>query len=121
MPDDRERSLGRIAWLGPQQITDNGLELHPVVCEDQRGGFRAGTSYGPKGGALPELGPDYYYTMQRYSAKEEAIFAAKTDANTTLRCCNEHAKTERLLGRVGSRKSVSRDKPATGHLRLIDR
>ena len=121
MPDNGDWTIKRIAWLGPQQMTDNGLELHAIVGEDRRGGFHAGTRYGPKGGALPELGPEEFWTVQRYTAKDAAIFAAKTDANTTLRDCNEHAKTEKLLDRVGSRKSATPEKSAASHLRLIDR
>lgn len=121
MPDNSDWTVKRIAWLGPQQMTDGGLELRAVVAEDQRSGFHAGTRYGPKRGALPELGPEDAWVTPRYTAKEEAIIAARTDASTILRCCNEHVRTERLLDRFGSKKSASRDKPATGHLRLIDR
>ena len=113
--------IKRFAWIGPQIMTDNGLELHAVVGEDQRGEFHAGTRYGPRGGAFPELGPEEYWRMNTYKAKEEAIFTAKADATETLRSCNRHARTEALLDKGTTPSSNTKAKPSRNHCRLIDR
>jgi hypothetical protein len=109
-----------VRWVGPQQMTSNGLELHAVVAEDQKGNYRSGTRYGPQGGAMPELGPEDYWCMEVYKVKDEAIFAAKTDATHTWRQCNEHAATEALLVRATTQSPKSK-KPLRSRLRLIDR
>jgi hypothetical protein len=120
MIEDSDWSIKHYAWVGPQQMTANGLELHAVVAVDQRGGFHAGTRYGPKGGALPELGPEEFWSMETYKAKDEAIFAAKTDANQTLQSCNQQARTQALLDKATA-SSRQAKKQLGRHLRLIDR
>ena len=118
--DDSDWKVVRYAWVGPQQVSTNGLELHAMVAEDQRGLFHAGTRYGPKGGAMPEFGPQDFWCMETYRRKDEAIFAAKTDATETLRDCNRHAQTDALLEKATT-PSAGKVKPARSHLRLIDR
>jgi hypothetical protein len=120
MSDNYDWKVKSYSWVGPQMMTANGLELHAVVAEDQRGNFHAGTRYGPKGGGMPELGPQDFWCMETYKAKDEAIFAAKTDATGTMRDCNRHARTEALLER-GTIPSKETKKPSRSHLHLIDR
>lgn len=108
------------AWVGPQQLTQNGLELRAVVAEDQRGNYHSGTRYGPRGIALPELGWEEYWKTDAYKTKDCAIFAAKIDATETLRGCNEHARTEALLN-AATTSNPEPKKRSRPHLRLIDR
>jgi hypothetical protein len=119
MKKHEEWEIKRYAWVGQQMMTANGLELHAVVAEDQHGRFHAGTRYGPKGGAMPELGPQDFWCMETHNAKDKAIFAAKTDATRTMRDCNRHAKTEALLEKATTPSKET--KPSRSHLRLIDR
>lgn len=96
------------AWVGPQKITQNGLELHAVVAQDQRGNYHAGTRYGPRGSAMPELGWEDFWTMDVYRAKDEAMFAAARDAAQTLRECNDFARTQALLEAATAPKDAAK-------------
>jgi hypothetical protein len=88
------------AWVGPKQVSDNGLELRAVVAEDHRGQFHAGTRYGPGGCAMPELGHQDFWCTSHYREKGEAISAARADVDDTLRQCNDRARTEALLDKA---------------------
>jgi hypothetical protein len=83
-------------WVGPRVMSNNGLELHAVVAEDQHGRFQAGTRYGPCGSAMPELGPQEFWCMESHKDRKEAIAAAKADTAQTLQGCNRYAAEARL-------------------------
>ena len=100
MRDESGWKPKRIAWLGPQKISDNGLELRAIVVEDNRGYFHAGTRYGPKGIAMPEFGPGEFWHTVTFKDRNKAIEAAKKDAQWTLNGCNAKARAERLLDKA---------------------
>jgi len=111
------------AWVGPQLMSDNGLQLRSIVTEDHDGTFHAGSRYGPIGGALPELGPEEYFTAKDYKVKEEAIFAARADTNEILRGCKDvhkERKAEKLLNRATT-PSMKAKKLSRPNIRLIER
>lgn len=58
MTEGDEYPMKRTVWLGPQQMSDNGLGLRAIVTEDHGGGFWAGTRYGPR--AVRILGTRIY-------------------------------------------------------------
>jgi hypothetical protein len=121
MPESGDWHVEQYAWVGPQVMTSDGLELHAVVAEDQNGKFHAGTRYGPSGGAMPELGHEEFWCMQVYKDRDAAIFAAFTDVTTAVRQADGRARTEALLERAASAKNNSKMPPAPERLRSIDR
>ncbi len=106
-----------IEWLGPSKMSDNGLQVRGVVAKFPDGLFHAGTLYGPKGVVMPMSHlEDSLFVTTPFKEKEAAIEAAKIDAANTLKGCNEHAKTEKLLEQATTpRWTVKREKsPARG-------
>ena len=119
MSDDIEYPrFKQYAWVGPQLMSDNGLQLRSVVTEDQDGTFHAGTRYGPIGCALPELGHEELFTTKDYKAKDEAIFAAKADTNEAMRGCNEVHKADQLIERATTRGTKDKARPRE-HIKLV--
>jgi len=77
-------------------MSNNGLELHAVVAEDQHERFHAGTRYGMGGSAMPELGPQEFWCMESHKERQGAIAAARADTAQTLQGCNRQAAEARL-------------------------
>lgn len=122
MSDDIEYPrFKQYAWVGPQLMSDNGLQLRSIVREDQDGTFHAGTRYGPIGSAMPELGHEEYFTTKKYKAKDEAMFAARADTNEVMRGCNEVHK-ERQADKLMEKATTPRtkEKPQSReHIKLV--
>jgi hypothetical protein len=121
MPKKCGFELKGYAWVGPQVMTSNGLELHAVVAEDQRGRFHAGTRYGPGGCAMPELGPEELWRMEAHQNKDAAILAAKADVTAALRQSNGCARTEALLEKATTPKSNLQKPRSPARVRSMDR
>jgi hypothetical protein len=122
MSDDIEYPrFKQYAWVGPQLMSDNGLQLRSVVTEDHDGTFHAGTRYGPVGVKLPEMGHEEYFLTKVFKNKDEAIFAAWGDTGDTMRGCNEvyqERKAEKLMQRATTPRS-SEKKPTNERLKLV--
>lgn len=109
------------AWVGPQLMSDNGLQLRSIVMEDNDGTFHAGTRYGPIGSAMPELGSEEYFITKEFKVRDEAIFAAKADTNDILRGCNEFHKghkAKQLMERATT-PNAKEDRPSREQLKLV--
>jgi hypothetical protein len=107
----------RFTWVGEQQMSDNGLELRSVVAQDKHGNFRAGTRYGPKGCAMPELGHQEFWLTDGFKDSRQAIAAAKTDTAQTVDGCNEKHRSDLLMAKAGSRepsKAPEKSRQSTG-------
>lgn len=124
MSDDIEYPrFKQYVWVGPQIMSDNGLELRSIVTEERGGTFHAGTRYGPIGGTLPEHGPEEYFVTRDFRNKEEAMFAAKRDTNEVLRRCNDvhkERKAEELI-RKATTPSKETKRLTRPNIRLIER
>jgi hypothetical protein len=122
MSDDIEYPrFKQYAWIGPQLMSDNGLQLRSIVMEDHDGTYYAGTRYGPIGSSLPELGPEEYFTTKDYRNKDEAIFAARKDTNEVLRGCNEvhkEHKAEKLIEKATT-PTIKQTARQREHLKLV--
>jgi len=81
----------RYIWQGPTTTTHNGLDIRGIVCADEKGRPHAGERYGPRGAAMPELGPEEFWATGTFTSKAQAIFAAKQLTRQTVKGCNEHA------------------------------
>jgi hypothetical protein len=122
MSDDIEYPrFKHYAWIGPQLMSDNGLQLSSIVTEEHDGTYHAGTRCGPIGLAMPEFGHEELFITKDYRNKDEAIFAARKDTSEVLRGCNEvhkEHKAEKLIEKATTPAAKETARPR-GHMKLV--
>jgi hypothetical protein len=111
--------IKRYAWIGPEKVTANSLELNAIVTEFHRGNFHTGIRYGAKGGALPELALKISGAWRR--TEERTKRSSPPNPMPRRRCGDVKARENGGADGKGDDAGEGSEKGVAEPLRLIDR